>query len=167
MCVGGRGLVYCGGIFIPVYPTFSQIEGLFEDINFSTKVTRDTLEEICADLFERVKNPVRDVLRTTEITMVRAQLRNHSLVPVTLLHAHYTYFDALTSELGGTSRQLTEVLQHIAVVLRHMAAVLRYMAAVLRYMAVVLRYMAVVLRHMAVVLQQIQCATLHTPTCIN
>ena len=58
----------------PVYPTFSQIEGLFGDINFSTKVTRDTLEEICADLFERVKNPVRDVLRTTEITMVRSQV---------------------------------------------------------------------------------------------
>ena len=35
-------------------PTSSQIKGLFENINFSTKVTRDTLEEICADLFERV-----------------------------------------------------------------------------------------------------------------
>ena len=52
-------------------PTSSQIEGLFEDINFSTKVTRDTLEEICPDLFECVKNPVQDVLKTTEITMVR------------------------------------------------------------------------------------------------
>ena len=36
----------------------------------------ETLAEICADLFERVKNPVRDVLRTTEITMVRAQVRS-------------------------------------------------------------------------------------------
>ena len=58
-------------------PTSSQIEGLFEDINFSTKVTRDTLEEICADLFERVKNPVWDVLKTTEITMVRPHLHEH------------------------------------------------------------------------------------------
>ena len=58
-------------------PTSSQIEGLFEDINFSTKVTRETLEEICADLFERVKSPVRDVLRTTEITMVRPHLHEH------------------------------------------------------------------------------------------
>ena len=58
-------------------PTSSQIEGLFEDINFSTKVTRETLEEICADLFERVKNPVRDVLKTTEITMVRPHLHEH------------------------------------------------------------------------------------------
>ena len=57
-----------------MYPTLSQIEGLFEDINFSTKVTRDTLEEICADLFRQVKNPVQDVLRSTEITMVRAHL---------------------------------------------------------------------------------------------
>ena len=54
-----------------MYPTLSQIEGLFEDINFSTKVSRDTLEEICADLFERVRKPVQDVLRSTEITMVR------------------------------------------------------------------------------------------------
>ena len=57
-----------------MYPTLSQIEGLFEDINFSTKVTRDTLEEICADLFRQVKNPVQDVLRSTEITMVRPHL---------------------------------------------------------------------------------------------
>ena len=81
--------MYCRGDLIPVYPTFSQIEGLFEDINFSTKVTQDTLEEIGADLFERVKNPVRDVLRTTEVTMVRSQLRKHSLVHVTLLHCMY------------------------------------------------------------------------------
>ena len=54
-----------------MHPTLSQIEGLFEDINFSTKVSRDTLEEICADLFERVRKPVQDVLRSTEITMVR------------------------------------------------------------------------------------------------
>ena len=38
------------------------------------KVTRDTVEEICADLFECVRKPVRDVLRTIEITMVRSQV---------------------------------------------------------------------------------------------
>ena len=57
-----------------MYPILSQIEGLFEDINFSTKVTRNTLEEICADLFKRVKKPVQNVLRSTEITMVRPHL---------------------------------------------------------------------------------------------
>ena len=89
-----------------MYPILYQIEGLFEDINFSTKVTRDTLEEICADLFRQVKNPVQDVLRSTGITMVRPHLLYMST------HWHFAPQHQLT--FGERGR-----LQHITVALRH------------------------------------------------
>ena len=49
---------------------FLQIEGLHEDIDFRTKVTRTELEEICSDLFERVSAPVRQALEAADMTMV-------------------------------------------------------------------------------------------------
>ena len=48
----------------------SQIEGLLEDVDFSTKVTREDLESMCADLFDRVGKPVTDALKSADITMV-------------------------------------------------------------------------------------------------
>ena len=89
-----------------MYPILSQIEGLFEDINFSTKVTRDTLEEICADLFRRVKNPVQDLLRSTEITMVRPHLLYMSTIG-TSGSATHMYCNVPTLESGGISKHLT------------------------------------------------------------
>ena len=47
-----------------------QIEGLLEDVDFSTKVTREDLESMCADLFDRVGKPVTDALNSADITMV-------------------------------------------------------------------------------------------------
>lgn len=44
---------------------FAQIEGLIDDIDFKFQVTRDKLEEICADLFERITNPVKLALETS------------------------------------------------------------------------------------------------------
>lgn len=48
---------------------FAQIEGLIDDIDFRLQVTREKLEEICADLFERVANPVKIALDTSGLTM--------------------------------------------------------------------------------------------------
>ncbi|XP_050460743.1 hypoxia up-regulated protein 1 isoform X1 [Cataglyphis hispanica] len=48
---------------------FAQIEGLIDDIDFKFQVTRDKLEEICADLFERITNPVKLALETSALTM--------------------------------------------------------------------------------------------------
>uniref|UniRef100_H3CT55 Hypoxia up-regulated protein 1 n=1 Tax=Tetraodon nigroviridis TaxID=99883 RepID=H3CT55_TETNG len=47
----------------------AQVEGLMDDIDFKAKVTRAEFEDLCADLFERVPQPVRDALSTAEMTM--------------------------------------------------------------------------------------------------
>jgi len=47
-----------------------QIEGLLEDVDFSSKVTREELETMCADLFDRVGEPVNQALRSADMTMV-------------------------------------------------------------------------------------------------
>lgn len=41
-----------------------------DDIDFKAKVTRAEFEDLCADLFERVPQPVKDALSTAEMTMV-------------------------------------------------------------------------------------------------
>ncbi|XP_018362749.1 PREDICTED: hypoxia up-regulated protein 1 isoform X1 [Trachymyrmex cornetzi] len=48
---------------------FAQIESLIDDIDFKLQVSREKLEEICADLFERVANPVKVALETSGLTM--------------------------------------------------------------------------------------------------
>ncbi|XP_060818511.1 hypoxia up-regulated protein 1 isoform X2 [Bombus pascuorum] len=48
---------------------FAQIEGLIEEHDFRLQVTRDKLEELCADLFERVANPIKIALKTSGLTM--------------------------------------------------------------------------------------------------
>lgn len=41
-----------------------------DDIDFKAKVTRAEFEQLCADLFERVPQPVKDALAAAEMTMV-------------------------------------------------------------------------------------------------
>lgn len=41
-----------------------------EDIDFKAKVTRSEFEQLCADLFERVPQPVQDALTCAEMKMV-------------------------------------------------------------------------------------------------
>ncbi|KYN00925.1 Hypoxia up-regulated protein 1 [Cyphomyrmex costatus] len=48
---------------------FAQIESLIDDIDFKLQVSREKLEEICADLFERVANPVKIALEISGLTM--------------------------------------------------------------------------------------------------
>ena len=56
----------------------AQIEGLLPDIDFHAKVTRKEFEELCSDLFERVKTPIKQALRAAEIDA--AVLRNVIIV---------------------------------------------------------------------------------------
>ncbi len=41
-----------------------------DDQDFKAKVTRAEFEEMCADLFERVPEPVEDAMRFSELTWV-------------------------------------------------------------------------------------------------
>ncbi|XP_054986559.1 hypoxia up-regulated protein 1 isoform X3 [Sorex araneus] len=47
----------------------AQIEGLMDDVDFKAKVTRAELEELCADLFERVPGPVQQALQSAEMNL--------------------------------------------------------------------------------------------------
>jgi len=47
-----------------------QVEGLLEDVDFRTKVTREKFEELCSDLFDRVPEPVRQALDAAGMTLV-------------------------------------------------------------------------------------------------
>ncbi|KAG9482532.1 hypoxia up-regulated protein 1 isoform X2 [Eleutherodactylus coqui] len=47
----------------------AQIEGLMDDVDFKAKVTRQDLEELCGDLFERVSSPVQKALSSAEMNM--------------------------------------------------------------------------------------------------
>ncbi|XP_063217680.1 hypoxia up-regulated protein 1 isoform X1 [Bacillus rossius redtenbacheri] len=48
---------------------YAQVEGLLDDIDFKLHVTRDELEELSADLFDRVKAPVEQALKSSGLTM--------------------------------------------------------------------------------------------------
>jgi hypoxia up-regulated 1 len=48
----------------------AQIEGLMDDVDFKAKVTRQEFEEMCADLFERVKIPIQAAINSAEIIHV-------------------------------------------------------------------------------------------------
>ena len=48
----------------------AQIEGLMDDVDFKAKVTREEFETLCADLFERVKKPALDAIKSAEIISV-------------------------------------------------------------------------------------------------
>ncbi|XP_019941425.1 hypoxia up-regulated protein 1 [Paralichthys olivaceus] len=47
----------------------AQVEGLLDDIDFKSKVTRSEFEELCADLFERVPRPVEEALAVAEMKL--------------------------------------------------------------------------------------------------
>ncbi|XP_078055237.1 hypoxia up-regulated protein 1 isoform X2 [Mustelus asterias] len=47
----------------------AQIEGLLDDIDFKARVSRQELEEMCSDLFERVAEPVYQALKVSELKM--------------------------------------------------------------------------------------------------
>ena len=52
----------------------AQIEGLMDDVDFKAKVTREELETMCADLFERVKKPIENAIKSAEIIHVSCKV---------------------------------------------------------------------------------------------
>lgn len=51
----------------------AQIEGLIDDIDFKHRITREEFEHLCTDLFERVKKPIENVLRTSNISLTNIE----------------------------------------------------------------------------------------------
>ncbi|XP_046873955.1 hypoxia up-regulated protein 1 isoform X1 [Hypomesus transpacificus] len=47
----------------------AQVEGLMDDIDFKSKVTRVEFEALCTDLFERVPHTVQDALSSAEMSL--------------------------------------------------------------------------------------------------
>ncbi|XP_017876519.1 hypoxia up-regulated protein 1 isoform X2 [Ceratina calcarata] len=48
---------------------YAQIEGLIDEYDFRVQVTREKLEELCADLADRVVNPIKIALKMSGLTM--------------------------------------------------------------------------------------------------
>ena len=48
-----------------------QVEGLMDDVDFKTRVTREEFENLCTDLFDRVKSTIEDAIKFSEVTHVR------------------------------------------------------------------------------------------------
>ena len=42
-----------------------------DDVDFKTRVTREEFENLCTDLFDRVKATIEDAIKFSEITHVR------------------------------------------------------------------------------------------------
>ncbi|CAF1019934.1 unnamed protein product [Adineta steineri] len=51
----------------------AQVEGLVDEIDFKHRLTREQFEDLCKDLFQRVRRPVEEVLSTSEITLSEIQ----------------------------------------------------------------------------------------------
>ena len=49
----------------------AQVEGLVDEIDFKHRITRETFEKLCADLFERVRRPIDEVLNNSGIALVK------------------------------------------------------------------------------------------------
>ncbi|KAJ3318792.1 hypothetical protein HDV06_007043 [Boothiomyces sp. JEL0866] len=47
----------------------ASIEGLMDEVDFKTSVTRETLEKLCADLFDRATSPLEKVLQDSQLTL--------------------------------------------------------------------------------------------------
>jgi molecular chaperone DnaK (HSP70) len=42
-----------------------------DDVDFKTRVTREEFENLCTDLFDRVKSTIEDAIKFSEVTHVR------------------------------------------------------------------------------------------------
>ncbi|CAF3534696.1 unnamed protein product [Adineta steineri] len=51
----------------------AQVEGLIDEIDFKQRITREEFENLYVDLFERVKKPIEEVLRTSGIKFSEIQ----------------------------------------------------------------------------------------------
>jgi len=58
-----------------------QVESLFEDEDFRTKVTREQFEDLCQDLVDRIDKVIKDALATAELSAVCC----HSVISMRLM----------------------------------------------------------------------------------
>lgn len=56
---------------------YAQVEGLLDDIDFKLQVTREEFETLCSDLFDRVKGPVDQALKTSGLAI---EVINHVIL---------------------------------------------------------------------------------------
>lgn len=49
--------------------TMAQIENVMDDIDLKVKVTREEFENLCTDLFERIKKTVHDAVKSSELSL--------------------------------------------------------------------------------------------------
>lgn len=68
-----------------------QIEGLHEELDFKTKVTRAELESMSKDLLDRIRGPIDTVLKTAKMKVVCLVLFIHKSVISfdSILNWHY------------------------------------------------------------------------------
>lgn len=62
-----------------------QVEGLLDEEDFKTKVTRAEFDLLCEDLFKKVTKPIDDALKASEITMVCNMVKLHVMLMLCLL----------------------------------------------------------------------------------
>lgn len=48
---------------------FAQVEGLLDDIDLKIQVTREQLEDLCKDLFDRIRSPIDQALKSSGLTI--------------------------------------------------------------------------------------------------
>lgn len=48
---------------------YAQVEGLIDEVDFKLLVTRDEFEKLCTDLFDRVKDPIVQALKTSGLSI--------------------------------------------------------------------------------------------------
>ena len=49
-----------------------KVENVMDDVDFKAKVTREELETMCEDIFEKIGKVIEEALRSSEMTMVSA-----------------------------------------------------------------------------------------------
>lgn len=66
--------VFCSSIVYELALTIRvlllQIEGLHEELDFKTKITRAELESLSKDLLDRIRGPIDTVLKTAKMKVV-------------------------------------------------------------------------------------------------
>lgn len=48
---------------------YAQVEGLLDDEDFKLKVTREDFENLCTDLFDRVKSPIEQAVKMAGLSL--------------------------------------------------------------------------------------------------
>ncbi|CAF1101794.1 unnamed protein product [Adineta ricciae] len=51
----------------------AQVEGLVDEIDLKQRITREQFEDLCKDLFQRVRRPIEEALNASEITLSEIQ----------------------------------------------------------------------------------------------